>query len=234
LLFINCAGRRLRATPGDVFLPIAGAGPRGVVAVLSSRELLLEFVKGKRVEGPEFCSGTGRDMFDTMVITKVVGALCGALLIFLVGKWVADSLYMPAAHAEHVAVYPVHTEAVEAAAEPAAEAGAVDVAALYAQADATAGETLWRNCRACHSLEAGRGGTGPSLHGVVGRGIDAVEGFNYSGALLAMGDTWTVEALNTFLESPRNAAPGTRMSFAGLRNLEDRLNLIKYLESQGG
>lgn len=179
-------------------------------------------------------------MFDTMVITKIVAALCGALLIFLVGKWAADALYMPAHTGDHAqAVYPLPAEASaeDAPAVVADEAPAaaveetVDVMTLYAQADAAAGETLWRNCRACHVLEAGRNGTGPSLYGVVGRAIDAVEGFNYSGALLAMGDTWTVEALNTFLESPRAAAPGTRMGYAGMRSMTDRLNLIAYLES---
>ena len=66
---------------------------------------------------------------------------------------------------------------------------------------------------------------------MVGRAIDGVEGFNYSGALLALGDTWTVEALNTFLENPRSAAPGTRMSFRGISDIQDRLNLIAYLQT---
>lgn len=173
-------------------------------------------------------------MFDTMVITKAVAGVCAALLFFLVGKWAAEAIYLPghdAAHAHAVYPLPVEDEPADTATEePAAEA--VDVLALYASADAVAGEGLWRNCRSCHALEAGRNGTGPSLHGVVGRAIDAVDGFNYSGALLALGDTWTVEALNTFLENPRGAAPGTRMAYNGMRSITDRLNLIAYLETQ--
>ena len=76
-------------------------------------------------------------------------------------------------------------------------------------------------------------GTGPSLHGVVGRAVDSIDGFNYSGALLQVGDTWTVENLFHFIADPRAAAPGTRMSFRGLASATDRVNLIKYLESQG-
>lgn len=173
-------------------------------------------------------------MFDTMVITKAVAALCAALLLFLVGKWAADAIYMPGHYASHAAaVYPLPAsdDDAQAADDAPAEQEAVDIMALYAEADATAGEALWRNCRACHALEAGRNGTGPYLHGVVGRPIDAVDGFNYSGALLALGDTWTVEALNIFLENPRTSAPGTRMSYAGMRNLQDRLNLIAYMEA---
>ena len=167
-------------------------------------------------------------MFDTMVITKAVAAICATFLFFLFGKWAAETIYMPA-HGDHAAaVYPLP---VEGEAEPAEAAPAeqIDVMALYANADAAAGEALWRNCRSCHSLE-GANGTGPHLDGVVGRAIDAVDGFNYSGALLQVGDTWRVEHLFHFLEDPRAAAPGTRMSFRGLRSPEDRVNLIKYLE----
>ncbi|MEZ5750405.1 MAG: cytochrome c family protein [Paracoccaceae bacterium] len=169
-------------------------------------------------------------MFDTMVITKAVAGLCAALLFLLVGKWVAETIYMPAHTEEHVAIYPVHGGDEGHGAAEEAPAEAIDVMALYANADAAAGEGLWRNCRSCHALD-GRDGTGPHLNGVVGRGIDAVDGFNYSGALLAMGDTWTVEALFAFLENPRSMAPGTRMSYSGMRSPTDRVNLIKYLES---
>ena len=170
-------------------------------------------------------------MFDTMVITKIVGALCATLLFFLVGKWAADTIYLPG-HADHAhAGYPLPLEDDGHGAEEVVEEEVVDVTALYAEADAVAGESLWRNCRSCHSLEVGRNGTGPSLHGVVGRAIDSVADFSYSGALMAMGDTWTVEALNTFLEDPRGTAPGTRMSYSGMRDIGDRMNLIAYLES---
>ena len=172
-------------------------------------------------------------MFDTMVMTKIVAGLCATLLFFLVGKWVADTIYLPGHDAAHAhAVYPLPPEEGDGhgeAEEPAADA--VDVMGLYAEADAAAGETLWRNCRACHSLEEGRNGTGPTLFGVIDRQIDGVDGFNYSGALTALGETWTVEALFAFLEDPRGTAPGTRMSYRGMRGEEDRVNLIKYLES---
>lgn len=173
-------------------------------------------------------------MFDTMVITKAVAGVCATLLIFLLGKWAAEAIYLPAAHGDHAhAVYPLPPEDHGDVPAEAAPAEVVDVMALYANADAAAGEALWRNCRSCHALD-GRDGTGPHLNGVVGRGIDAVEGYNYSGALLALGETWTVEALFAFLENPRETAPGTRMSYAGMRSAEDRVNLIRFLETQGG
>jgi cytochrome c len=168
-------------------------------------------------------------MFDTMVVTKAVAGFCSALLIFLLGGWVADTIYKPYGPAP--VAYVIDT-GVEEAPVDEAPAEQIDVMALFASADPAAGEGLWRNCRACHALEAGRNGTGPYLHGIVDRPIGAVAGFNYSGALAQLGDVWTVEALNAFIENPRGTAPGTTMSYAGMRNISDRLNLIAYMQAQ--
>lgn len=169
-------------------------------------------------------------MFNTMAITKAVAGFCSALLIFLVGGWIADTIYLPYGPAP--VAYVIDTGAEEAPAE-AAEPEVVDYEALFAQADAAAGEAQWRNCRACHALEAGRNGTGPYLLGVVGRPIGTAQGFNYSGALNQVGETWTVENLSRFIEAPRAVAPGTTMAYSGMRNRTDRLNLIAYIQAQG-
>jgi cytochrome c len=178
-----------------------------------------------------------RDMFDTMTITKAVAGVCTALLIFLFGKWSAESLYGGAAEAhgeEHAQAYviPVEDAGADSIGGEAVEEGP-DFATLYASADAAAGEGLWRNCRACHSLEAGKNGTGPSLHGIVGRTVDAAEGYSYSGALEAVYDVWSPEHLDAFLTDPKGAAPGTKMTFKGISKAEDRANLIAYLATQG-
>ncbi|OYX44545.1 MAG: cytochrome c family protein [Rhodobacterales bacterium 32-67-9] len=174
-------------------------------------------------------------MFDTMTITKAGGALCGAFLIFLLGKWAAESLYHtgPVAHAgEEVAqAYTIDTGAAEAAA-PAADAGP-DFATLLASADAAAGEKVFGKCKACHKID-GTNGTGPHLDGVVGRAVASVAGFGYSDGMVSHGGDWTPEALNTFLEDPKGVVAGTKMSFAGLKKPEDRANIIAYLQSLGG
>lgn len=110
----------------------------------------------------------------------------------------------------------------------------IDLAALYARADAAAGAALWdRRCRVCHSLDPNDNGIGPSLFDVVGAPVGFVESYRYSGALAAMGPRWTLPALSRYLASPREAAPGTRMAFAGIRAVEDRMNLIRFLQEQG-
>lgn len=167
-------------------------------------------------------------MFDTMTLTKAFGALCGALLFFLLGGWAADSLYSVGGHGEdHARGYVIITDDGEGDAE-AEEVVEVAFADVYAAADAGAGERLWRQCQACHALN-GSDGVGPHLNGVVDRPKAAVAGFNYSDVLASMGGEWTPENLSNFIAAPREYAPGTAMSYAGMRDIEDRANLIAYL-----
>ena len=166
-------------------------------------------------------------MFDTMTLTKAATGFLGAWLIFLLGAWVSDSLYDISHHEKGVQAYSIAVEGDEPA-EPVEE---LSMEEKFAQADAGRGERVWSKCRACHQLEAGANATGPYLHGVVGREIGVVDGFNYSGALSEQADVWSKENLYAFLEDPQDWAPGTSMSYAGLDAWEDRVNLIAYLET---
>jgi len=173
-------------------------------------------------------------MFDTMTMTKAVGAVCGALLVFLLAGWASDTLYTVGAaghgdaHGEGpTQAYTIDTGAGEAPAE--GEAETIDVAALMAVADAAAGEAVFKKCGSCHKLD-GTDGVGPHLNGVVGRNHGAAAGYAYSEAMAALSaEPWSPEALFAFLENPKKAMPGTKMAFNGLPKPEDRANLIAYL-----
>jgi cytochrome c2 len=172
-------------------------------------------------------------MFDTMTLTKSAGALCGALLIFLLGGWAAETIYSSGGHGEdHAQGYVVDTGADDEPQDTAEEAP--DLATLFASADAAKGERVFNQCRACHMLEDGQNGVGPHLYGVVARDVGSVEGFNYSGALSEVADVWTAAELSAFLENPSNYAPGTSMGYAGLSKAEDRVNVIAYLDETDG
>ncbi len=168
-------------------------------------------------------------MLDTMTFTKVLGGFCGAFLIFLLGKWVAEEVYaMGGGHGdEHAQGYVIEVADAGGAAE---EEEGPDFATLLASADAGKGERVFKKCAACHKVD-GEDATGPHLNGVIDRAIGSVAGFNYSGALSAVGDVWSPENLNAFLENPKGTAPGTSMGFAGLRKVEDRADLVAYLQS---
>ncbi|MCR8825041.1 cytochrome c family protein [Photobacterium sp. TY 1-4] len=160
-----------------------------------------------------------------MTITKVAGAVCGALLIFLLGKWAAEGLYHAETHAEAAYVIEVADSAAEA--EPVEE---VNFDELLASADIESGAGVFRKCSACHKLD-GSNGTGPHLDGAVNRDIASVEGFNYSSALNDLEGAWTPEEISGFIENPRGYAPGTTMGFAGLPKPQDRADVIAYIQS---
>ncbi|NHQ73949.1 cytochrome c family protein [Roseovarius gahaiensis] len=173
-------------------------------------------------------------MFDTMTFTKVLGSFCGALLIFLLGQWAAELLYHTGGGYgdDYQQGYVIETGADDEAEEVVEEGPSFEE--LYASADLGKGERVFNKCKACHKLDEGANGTGPYLHGVVGRDVAAAEGFGYSGSLVAVADVWTPQELSAFLENPASYAPGTTMGFAGLGKIEDRVNVIAYLDQTDG
>ena len=173
-------------------------------------------------------------MFDTMTGVKIVGGFCGALLIFLLGGWVAETVYHVGGdgHGEEHQAYVIPVEDSGAGAEEEAEE--VPFEEVFASAEASAGERLFRQCGSCHRLEDGANATGPHLWSVVGRGIAGVGDYAYSDALAGIDGDWTPENLNGFLEDPSGWAPGTKMTYNGMDDVEERANLIAYLETIGG
>jgi len=169
---------------------------------------------------------------NTMELTKIVGALCGALLIFMLVTWAAEVLYHTGGghgHGdEHMAGYVIEVEEETSSAE--VEEGP-SLEEMMAAADIEKGAKAFGKCKACHKLEEGANGTGPSLYGVVDRAIGSMDGFGYSGALAGLDGTWDYAALDAFIAKPSKYAPGTSMGFAGLKKPADRANLIMYLES---
>ena len=109
------------------------------------------------------------------------------------------------------------------------------IAALLAGADAAKGEGVFKKCTACHTIaKGGPNGTGPNLWGVMGAPIGKhAAGFAYSPALSGKGGNWDWESMSAWLKSPRDFAPGTKMTFAGLGKAEDRANLLAYMNTQG-
>jgi cytochrome c len=103
---------------------------------------------------------------------------------------------------------------------------------LLANASVEEGEKAVRPCQACHSFEQGGAAkVGPPLWGVVGRPIASAEGFSYSDALASMEGEWTYQHLADFITDPKEAAPGTKMAFAGIGDPEDLADVILYLRS---
>jgi cytochrome c len=126
---------------------------------------------------------------------------------------------------------PAAEEAVEEVAEVEAPELPADVAFADLTGDAAAGETVFAQCRTCHLIDEGKNGVGPSLYGIIGRTAGSIEGFNYSEANASSGITWTPEVMYEYLEAPREYMPGTRMAFPGLKDPQDRADVIAYLDA---
>src|SRR5262245_34368884 len=95
--------------------------------------------------------------------------------------------------------------------------------------EAAAGRQVYKKCQACHSLEPGKNGVGPSLTGIIGKKAASVANYNYSPAMKASNITWDVASLNKYLLDPQKVIPGIKMPFPGLKTETERNALIAYL-----
>lgn len=95
--------------------------------------------------------------------------------------------------------------------------------------DVDAGKKVFKKCKACHKLKAGKNGAGPTLYQIVGAQAAAVEGFKYSKAMAASGLVWDIETLSAFLAKPKSLVKGTKMAFNGLKKEDDITNVIAYI-----
>ena len=150
--------------------------------------------------------------------------------IIALGGWIVSSKYFEGHRPEKMG-YAI--EGVEAEGEGAASGPGLNT--LLASADVAAGEKVFAKCAACHTVnQGGANGIGPNLYATVGEPIGQGKGgFAFSDALKGKGGAWTFENLDHWLTSPREFAPGTKMTFAGLGNPADRANLIAWLNTQG-
>ncbi len=168
---------------------------------------------------------------DSMEVNKGIAAiLIGGIAFFLTGL-IGDNLVretLPEKPVLNIATAPA------AGAAAAAPEQVPPIAPLLAKADVKTGEQFaHRVCIACHTFDKGaKPGIGPNLYGVVGGPHDHEEGFNYSPALEKFkGQPWTFDALNEWLLKPGADVPGTRMTFAGIPNAQQRADVIAYLRS---
>jgi len=102
------------------------------------------------------------------------------------------------------------------------------IAFYLASADPAAGEQVFKKCTACHNADkGGANALGPNLWGMMGEPIGKGHGF-----LSGVGGNWNWDTMSAWLTSPKKFAPGTKMTFAGLSNPQDRANVIAFLNSR--
>ncbi len=174
-------------------------------------------------------------------MNKIAGAVLLAGVVAMVAGIGSEILYHgSAAHPGHAEVKRGYTiegaETAGAGAEGEAPKEWVpeDIAPFMAKADVAAGEAQIKKCTACHTFDnGGRNGVGPNQWAIYGSDFAHKTDFAYSDALKALHGKkkWGEQELSAFLEAPRKYIPGNKMSFAGIKNPQDRANLIAYLKT---
>ncbi|HEU5482933.1 MAG TPA: c-type cytochrome [Sphingomicrobium sp.] len=95
-----------------------------------------------------------------------------------------------------------------------------------------AGERAFQKCYSCHSITGDERLEGPRLSGIAGGPVAARTGFDYSPAMKRFANkhpVWTDALLDRFIADPEAVVPGTSMAFAGVRDANERAQLIAYL-----
>ncbi len=112
----------------------------------------------------------------------------------------------------------------------------LDLATRLARGDVAKGKRSVSKCAICHTIEKdGPVRIGPNLWGVVGSPVAKAAGFSYSDGMKEKGEkigTWVPNELDVFLAKPENVVPGTRMTFPGLPDQQERADVIIYLNTQ--
>ena len=125
--------------------------------------------------------------------------------------------------------YPIEGVAVAGEGEAAEQ----PIEFYLAAADLAKGQQVFNKCTACHTVEKGAPNQlGPNLWAVIGEPIGKGRGFAFTPALAQKGGNWDWTSMDAWLESPKAFANGTKMTFAGLGNPQDRANVIAFLNSK--
>jgi cytochrome c len=183
--------------------------------------------EGRKFEVRDFMSSSGK---DSLLINKIMAGILTAGIVF----WCANRIAGMVIPDEAPKTAAITITGLQTAAAPAAPTGPASIIPLIATADVAKGMAfVQQQCSACHSLnQGGANGVGPNLYNVMGATMFAGAGFNYSDAVKAKAKgKWNYDNMNLWLTDPSGFAPGTAMSYTGIKNTQTRADVVAYLRS---
>lgn len=108
-----------------------------------------------------------------------------------------------------------------------------DVKVVLVKASPDNGAKVFKKCVSCHDAEkGGKNKVGPNLWNVVGAKPGVHDGFKYSDAMQKVAQPWDYQHLFDFLKDPKKVVPGTKMTFAGVSDAQERADLIAFLRGK--
>lgn len=168
---------------------------------------------------------------DSFEWNKIFGAVLGTVLVIaglnvVIGKSMAP--HQSGKPGMTVEVVETPTNGGQQIAEVTPDWGTV-----LPTADAAAGAKVAQKCLTCHDFtKGGPNKVGPNLYGILGLKHAHSATFTYSPAMKALADkTWGYDEFNAFILNPKATVAGTKMAFAGLSKVTDRVNLVAYLRT---
>jgi cytochrome c len=104
------------------------------------------------------------------------------------------------------------------------------VASAALAQDISAGKSSFNKCLACHAIgEGARNKVGPELNGLDGRKSGTALDYSYSDANKNSGITWSEAEFKQYIKDPKAKIPGTKMTFAGIKNEKEVNDLWAFL-----
>lgn len=170
---------------------------------------------------------------DSFEFNKIAGGVLLSLLIIMSGSLLSEHLL----HREKLPKNVIDIKLESSGAGDSGDKAAVltPIGPLLASASIEKGQVVAKKCVQCHTFEQGGATkTGPNLWNIAGNKIAHIASYPYSQVFKTKQGTWGDEELNHYLYKPREAMPGTKMSFAGVKDDKERADLIAYLKSLKG